>query len=58
MSATYASWFAAIGAGILMLFLGGQMRMLSLPSLKIRCAACGRFVRRRGVCECSRRTPE
>ncbi|HXG76662.1 MAG TPA: hypothetical protein VNJ53_08845 [Gaiellaceae bacterium] len=58
MSASYATWFAALGAGLVMLFLGGQMRMLWLPSLKVRCAACGRFVRRRGVCECSRKTSE
>jgi len=54
MSTGLASWFPAVAASAVMLFLGMRLRLLSPPELRVRCGACGRLVLRRSTCPCSR----
>lgn len=54
MTSAYPGWLGALAAGVMMIYLGLQLKMLSLPEVKVRCGACGRLVWRHRTCRCTK----
>jgi hypothetical protein len=54
MSGAYSSWTSALVAALVMIALGVRLDLLALRKLTTRCAACGRFLRSRSECPCTR----
>jgi hypothetical protein len=55
VSAQYPSWLVGLASSAALIVLGVRMRMLTVPELKTRCAACGRLIWRGRTCSCARR---
>ena len=52
--AQYTAWLVALAAAGAMVSFGMELGMLSKPTLRTRCGACGRLVWRGRVCPCSK----
>jgi hypothetical protein len=55
MTGQYPSWAIALAASGALIVLGVRLRMLAVPELKTRCAACHRLIWRGRACPCTRR---
>jgi hypothetical protein len=55
MTGQAGSWAIALAASGALIVLGVRLRMLTVPELKTRCAACGRLIWRGRSCSCTRR---